>query len=60
MPLYEYSCTNDKCKEAFEKRVSLEDIKNEVKVLCPKCETEASREITGLRSPSTTWKHWRL
>jgi len=60
MPLYNMRCKNEQCGEVFEKRVSLDDVDREVKVPCPKCESDSEREITGLKTTSTTWKHWRL
>ncbi len=56
MVLYDFRCT--KCKYEFEDRISIKDLKT-AKITCPKCNSEAERLITGLKSPSSSWRSWR-
>lgn len=59
MPLYDFQCTNEKCAKEFEEKVPLTEFSTKV-VECPECKTKAERKVSGIRSPSSTWKHWRL
>ena len=58
MPLYNFQCTNPKCKKSFDENVSLAEFDTKV-VFCPKCKSKAERQITGLRTKSSTWGYWK-
>lgn len=59
IPLYEFTCTNEKCKKDFEEKVSLTEFDTKV-VECPDCKTKAERKLSIQRTGHTTWKNWRL
>jgi putative FmdB family regulatory protein len=60
MPLYDWVCTDKECQEHFEKSIPLKEADEGVKIKCPTCGADSTREMSVLRSPSTSWKHWRL
>jgi putative FmdB family regulatory protein len=59
MPLYDWRCQDDKCGHEFEESVSLTQYDTKT-VKCPKCQTEAKRVLSAMRSTHTSWKHWKL
>jgi putative FmdB family regulatory protein len=58
MPLFDFRCENPDCKYEFEQIVSLDDLDKEV--LCKNCGKPAHRQISKLKSISSSWKAWRL
>lgn len=53
MPIYEYGCTNPKCKHRFEK---LQGIKTPNLTLCPKCKSLAKRQVSRFSGPAVYTK----
>ena len=48
MPIYEYECTNKKCKHIFEK---LQGVKSPNLTLCPECKSRANRIMSRFNGP---------
>jgi putative FmdB family regulatory protein len=58
MPLYSFKCSNEKCQEQFDEKVSLTELDTK-EIKCPKCESKAERLFVGPKISHTSWAFWR-